>query len=245
MNNEKGLNSNDIKIIAIIAMTIDHFALILFPRYSMDLPVIFMHIIGRLTAPIMMFFIVEGYFYTRNIKKYLFRLFVFAIISHFAYAIAFDKNFIPFRETLFDQTSIIWTLWLGLLALTIYKIENLKNWQKQIIIFIAIWAAFPADWSAPAALAILFMGRNRDSFKKQMLCLIVCIAIYSIVYSIFLNKFYGLMQMFIILAIPILYQYNRQRGRWKGMKWFFYIYYPAHLIVLGIIRIFLLHKGID
>ncbi len=245
MENEKKLTSNAIKLIAIIAMTIDHTALVLFPRYSTELLVLSMHIIGRLTAPIMMFFVAEGYFHTRNIKKYLFRLFVFAIISHFAYAIAFDKDFIPFRKTLFDQTSIIWSLGLGLLALTVYKTEILKNWQKNIFIFVCIWAAFPADWSSPAALAILYMGINRDSFKKQMVCLVFCIALYSIVYFIFLNKIYGLMQMLIVLAIPILYQYNGQRGKWKGMKWFFYIYYPAHLIILGIIRIFLLHKGIN
>ena len=63
MNNEKGLTSNAIKIIAIIAMTVDHTATIFFPRYSLDVPVLLMHIIGRLTAPIMMFFIVEGYHY--------------------------------------------------------------------------------------------------------------------------------------------------------------------------------------
>jgi hypothetical protein len=244
MNSEKRLTSNTIKLIGIIAMTIDHIAVILFPRYSTDLPVLLMHIIGRLTAPIMMFFIVEGYFYTRNIKKYLFRLLVFAIISHFAYAIAFDKDFIPFREAFFDQTSIIWTLGIGLLALTIYNI-NIKNWQKLIIIFIVVWTAFPSDWSTPAALAILYMGIYRDNFKKQMFCLVVCIAIYSIIYFMFHNKIYSLIQMFIILAVPILYQYNGQRGTWKGMKWFFYIYYPAHLTILGIIRIFLLHKSID
>jgi hypothetical protein len=245
LKSKKGLTSNTIKLIAIVAMTIDHIALILFPRYSLDIPVMFMHIIGRLTAPIMMFFIVEGYYFTNNIRKYLFRLFIFAIISHFAYAIAFDKNFMPFRETLFDQTSIIWTLGLGLFALSIYKTESLKNWQKQIIIFISIWLAFPADWSSPAALAILYMGMNRNNFKKQMFWLILCIAIYSIVYSIFLNKVYGLIQMLVILAIPVLYQYNGQRGTWRGMKWFFYIYYPAHLILLGLVRIFILHKGIN
>jgi len=243
LKSENGLTSNAIKFIAIIAMTIDHTATILFPRYGLDLPVICLHIIGRLTAPIMIYFIVEGYYHTRNIKKYLFRLFVLAIISHFAYNFAFGKSFIPFKESIFDQTSILWTLGLGLSALAIYKSESLKNWQKQIIIFISIWLAFPADWSAPAALAILFMGRLRNDFKKQMLCLIACIALYSIGYFFFVNKVYGIMQMSIVLAIPILYQYNGQRGTWKGMKWFFYIYYPAHLFIIGLIRIFLLHKG--
>jgi hypothetical protein len=243
VNNEKGLTSNAIKIIAIIAMTIDHTATIFFPRYSLDIPVLLMHIIGRLTAPIMMFFIVEGYHYTKNLKKYLLRLFVFAIISHFAYATAFGKSFIPFRETIFDQTSVLWAFGLGLLALAVYKSEILKNWQKIIINFISIWAAFPADWSSPAVLAIIYMGRNRGHFKRQMLSLIICIAIYSVIYFIFVNNVYGLIQMLVVLAIPILYQYNGQRGTWKGMKWFFYIYYVAHLFILGIIRIFLLHKG--
>jgi hypothetical protein len=120
MENKKGLAANSIKLIAIVAMTIDHIALIVFPRYSLYMPVLLMHIIGRLTAPIMMFFIVEGYYYTKNIKKYLLRLFVLAIISHFAYAIAFDKSFIPFSDSVFDQTSIIWSLGLGLFSL----IEN-------------------------------------------------------------------------------------------------------------------------
>jgi hypothetical protein len=243
MKSGKGLTSNAIKIIGIISMTIDHTAIIFFPRYSLDIPVLFMHVIGRLVAPIMMFFITEGYHYTRNLGKYLFRLFVFAIVAHFAYTFAFGKSFIPFRETVFDQTSVLWAFGLGLLALAVYKTDKLKNWPKRIIIFISICAAFPADWSSPGALAILYMGRNRGNFKRQMLLLLLCIAMYSIGYFIFLNRVYGSMQMLIILAIPILYQYNGQRGNWKGMKWFFYIYYAGHLFILGIIRIFLLHKG--
>jgi hypothetical protein len=245
IKNEKGLTSNALKIIAIIAMTIDHIALILFPRFSTNLPVLAMHVIGRLTAPIMIFLIVEGYYHTRNLKKYLFRLFILAIISHFAYAIAFDKDFIPFRKTVFDQTSVIWTYLLGVLALAIHKTETINTWIRRILVFIIVWLAFPADWSTPAALAILYMGIDKGNFKRQMIRLVACIAVYSIIYCIFVNRIYGLIQMLIILAIPLLYQYNGQRGTWKGMKWFFYIYYPAHLIILGIIRIFLLQKGVE
>jgi hypothetical protein len=235
-----GLTANTIKIIAIIAMTIDHIAWTFFPHYSLDAPVLCMKIIGRLTAPIMMFFIAEGYYHTKNIKTYIFRLFIFAIVSHFAYAIAFDKDFIPFKKTAFDQTSIIWALMLGLIALAIRESKTLKikMWQKNIIILIVVWAAFPADWSSPAALAILYMGINHGNFKRQMVSLVVCIALYAAVYAIFLDVVYGLVQMLIILSIPILYQYNGQRGKWKGMKWFFYIYYPAHMLVFGLIRRF-------
>jgi len=240
--NKTGLSSNIIKLIAIIAMTIDHIAWAFFPHYSLDIPVLSMKIIGRLTAPIMMFFIAEGYYYTRNTIKYIFRLFILAIISHFAYAIAFDKDFIPFKETAFDQTSVIWAFMVGLIALAIRESKTLKIkiWQKYIIIFLIIWIAFPADWSSPAALAILYIGINHGNFKKQMISLVICIGFYAIVYAIFLDLIYGLLQMLIILAIPILYKYNGQRGKWKGMKWFFYIYYPLHLFILGLIRLYIL-----
>ncbi len=47
----------------------------------------------------------------------------------------------------------------------------------------------------------------------------------------------GLLQMCTLLSLPILRLYNGERGRLKGMKWFFYIYYPAHLFIIGIIWI--------
>jgi len=231
----KGLTSNAIKIIAIVAMTIDHTATILFPRYSLDIPVLFMHTVGRLTAPIMMFLIVEGYHHTRNVKKYLFRLFILAIVSHFAYAFCFGKDY----KTIFDQTSVIWAFLMGLIALIVRESDKLKTWQKHLLLFPVIWAAFPADWSSPAALAILYMGLNYGNFKRQMISLVICVAVYAVIYAVFLNVVYGLMQMLIVLAIPILYQYNGQRGTWKGMKWFFYIYYPLHLSLLGLVRVFL------
>lgn len=75
-----GLDSNMLKLIAIAAMTADHIAWLLFPGYPTDPLPIILHIIGRLTCPIMCFFIAEGYHYTRNIKKYTARLFVFVYI---------------------------------------------------------------------------------------------------------------------------------------------------------------------
>ncbi|GBU28237.1 conjugal transfer protein TraX [Treponema sp. R8-4-B8] len=240
-NVKTGLTSNALKLIAIITMTTAHSAIIFYSRYSYDIVPLFMNGIGRLTAPIMMFLIVEGYHHTRNLKKYILRLFILAIISHFAYAFCFDKHF----NSVFDQTSVIWAYMLGLIALAIRESDKLKTWQKHLILFPVLWAAFPADWSTPAAFAIIYMGLNYGNFKRQMISLIICIAVYAIIYAIFLNFVYGLMQMLIVLAIPLLYQYNGQRGTWKGMKWFFYIYYPLHLTILGLIRVFVLHKGVN
>ena len=79
----KKLNSNHLKVIAIIAMTIDHIADLIYPGMPNNIISNILHIIGRLTAPIMFFFICEGFYYTKNLKKYILRLFLFAIISHF------------------------------------------------------------------------------------------------------------------------------------------------------------------
>ena len=133
------LTSNAIKMIAIVAMTVDHLAWAFFPGYSTNPAALFMHIIGRLTAPIMMFFIVEGYFHTRSVTKYIQRMFAFAVLSHFAYALMFHKNFIPLQNSVFDQTSVMWTFALGLTALAISKSDNpkLKPWHKTALIWTA------------------------------------------------------------------------------------------------------------
>ena len=67
--------------------------------------------------------------------------------------------------------------------------------------------------------------------------MLIWVAVYAAVYFIFMDKVYGLLQMFALLSLLILKQYNGERGSWKGMKWFFYLYYPAHLFIIGIIRV--------
>ena len=237
-----GLNSNQLKLIAIIAMTIDHLAWTFYPGYQTSAIPIIMHIIGRLTAPIMWYFVAEGYFYTKNLKKYIIRMFLFAIISHFAYALMFQKNLIPFQNDIFDQTSVMWALAWGLVALAVNKNENpkLKPWMKNLSMLLICVITFCADWSCIAVLAIVHIGGNRGNFKKQMVGMVLCVVMYAVVYAIFLDVVYGIMQMAVALAAPVLYLYNGKKGKWNGMKWLFYVYYPAHLIILGLVRIFLL-----
>ena len=113
-----GINANGLKLIAILAMTVDHFAWILLP---LELPgAEALHVIGRLAFPIMAYFIVEGFHHTRNAKRYLVRLLVLAVVSHFAYAFAFDHPYLfDFRRGIVDTTSVLWGLSLGLGALMI------------------------------------------------------------------------------------------------------------------------------
>ena len=98
--NTKGLDGNQLKIIAMVAMTIDHLVAVIFPNYPTDWWIIGLHMIGRLAAPIFWFFIAEGYFYTRDWKKYALRLLGFAVVGHFAYNFAFGIPFIPFKTVM-------------------------------------------------------------------------------------------------------------------------------------------------
>ncbi len=237
----KKLNSNHLKIIAIIAMTIDHIADLLYP----GMPNIFisnvMHIIGRLTAPIMFFFICEGYHYTKNVKNYISRLFIFALISHFAYCFAFGINFIPFSTgDIFNQTSIMWTLAWAVVALHIlHGKNNLKEWQKWLLIILINLITFSSDFSSIAVMAILFMYDRRGNLKSQMISMMAWLTLYALISYLFVSKTYGLIAMTAILVYPLLKNYNGKRGKAKWLKWFFYLYYPLHLIIIGALRLYM------
>ena len=78
-----------------------------------------------------------------------------------------------------------------------------------------------------------------NEYYVQMLWMIFYVAVYSAVYFLALDRVYGIIQMAVVLAIPILARYNGERGKSatvnKIMKWVFYLYYPVHLLIIGII----------
>ena len=236
---KEGLNSNQLKLIAILAMTVDHLIWTVFPGYSTQWYVVLCHIIGRLTAPIMWFFIAEGYYHTRSVRKYAVRLFVLAIISHFAYNFCFGIPFIPFKTGMFNQTGVVWSLAWGLVLLWIYDASGWKEWKKLTALIFVCLITFPCDWSCIAAMAVLFIGLNRGNFRQQMTWMMIWSFVYALVYFFFIDKIYAILQLFTCLCIPPLRLYNGQRGSWKGMGKVFYGFYPAHLAVLGLLRILL------
>lgn len=241
MNKEaaRSLNSNQIKLIAIIAMTIDHLAWVFFPGFQTEWYVLALHIIGRLTAPIMWFFIAEGCHYTHDMRRYITRLFLFALISHFAYDFAFGISFVPFSSGVFNQTSVMWSLAWAAVLIWIAQQERIPQWGKYVAIALICLVTFPSDWSCIAVMCPLFLFINRKNFVSQAQSIVFWTALYAIVNFIFLDKTYGILQMFTFLTIPILGRYNGERGTWQGMKWLFYVYYPAHLVIIGLIRLWL------
>lgn len=237
---KKNWNSNHLKWIAILAMTVDHVADLLFPGLSVHPVALIMHIIGRLTAPIMWFFICEGFHHTGNLRKYLLRMFLFAIVSHFAYCFAFGIDFLPLRTGFLNQTSVIWSLAWAIVALWILNSGRIRRpWLRYVLVLLICLITFPADWSCIAVMAIVAMYDHRGDLKKQMLWMILWVGAYCLVYFFFVDKVYALIQLGVILVWPLLKQYNGQRGKANWMKWLFYLYYPAHLAIIGLLRLLL------
>lgn len=111
------ISRKTLKIIAIIAMVIDHTAYLFIRRADLYFA---MRTVGRLTAPIMCFFIAEGYKHTSSKLRYGLRLFIFAVLSQIPYTLAFNHGIITLSEQ-----SMIYTLFLGFAA--IYIFDNVKN----------------------------------------------------------------------------------------------------------------------
>lgn len=238
-----GLTGNALKLIAIITMTIDHLAWAIFPAFSTSAIAIVMHIIGRIACPVFCFFMVQGYIHTRNFKKYFFRILIFALISHVPYVLtSFNYvdglSLIPCYYGIFNQTSVLWGFACGLLLIKVND-NNLKPYLKVLLSILICIAAFPADWSCVAPLIIFFMWAYKDNFNKQMLSLFLMVITYFIVYFFAIDKVYAIIQFSVVLSIPLLYFYNGERGKSiklnKFMKWFFYIYYPLHLLLIYLI----------
>lgn len=232
-----GLSGNALKVIAIIAMTIDHIAWMGIDTYSQaETPLqICLHIIGRLTAPIMFFFVSEGYHHTHDFRKYLSRMALLALISHFAFCFFSQPSFNPFKNQIFNATSIAWPLMWGLIFLKVWDMENLYIWLKVLITLGGCLVTATSDWSCAAPLAILFVGRNYGNFYKQMLWLMAITTLYSIAFFIINNHIYGIVHLATWLTVPLLSLYNGQRGKAKWLGKFFYWYYPVHMAIIGLL----------
>lgn len=231
------LSANALKLIAIGAMTADHLVWTLVPGYSCVWWVLLVHFAGRVTAPIMWFFIAEGYHHTRSVKKYALRLFGLAFVSHFAYLFCFGIPLVP--KSVFNGTGVVWSLAWGLVLLWVNDQERIRPWVKMLLILFVCLITFPADWSCVAAMAVLFIGSNRGNFRAQMVWMMVWTLVYALVYLFFIDPVYGLLQLGTCLSIPLLGCYNGTRGTWRGMGKLFYLYYPSHLAALGLLRVLL------
>ena len=248
---ERMLNKVHLQLIAALAMTIDHLTWILFPGYPVEPLPIVLHILGRLAFPIFAFFIAEGYHYTHDRKRYALRLLLFALISHVPYMMAsltFQRygwmSLIPFATgngigRFLNQGSVLFSYFVGLLMLAVKDSERLKQWQKTGLVLLLCVLSFPCDWSCIGSLVVLSIGSNRGKPLRQILWSLFWISCYAAVYIFALDRVYGLIQFATVLTLPLLALYSGKKSEHpavnKAMRYFLYLYYPVHLLVLGIL----------
>lgn len=235
MKNKKGITGSDLKYIAILAMLIDHVAVLFIPS---DKPLYAcMRFVGRLTAPIMCFFISEGYHYTRNLKKYFLRLAVFAVISHFAFAFAFNGSFLDA-----NRESMITTLFLCLLSVHVIHFDKIKNGFKLPLLLLIAYTAQKCDWGAEAVVYTVVFDLARENKKTQLIAYSGAAAVFKLlplIKTALINPAFiasGSYVLGVFLPVPLLMLYNGEKGGGKYTKWVFYVFYPLHLLLLGYIN---------
>lgn len=237
------LNRNQIKYIVIIAMLIDHIAWGFVDAVNPVLGAC-MHFIGRLTGPTMAYFVGEGYSYTKDVGRYQKRLALFALISwpayvYFEYGTLFlelEKH--PGLFVLNPAQSVIFTLFLSLSAIRIWESPKMKKPIKIICIILLCLFSCIGDWAFMDVLACLFVHIYRDRAKAKWTAFTLVFFIPIALMMIFADFSSVWFQAGVLLVPPMLsFLYNGQCGsKAKVHKWFFYLFYPAHLVLLGLLK---------
>ncbi|MCH5212861.1 MAG: hypothetical protein J1G06_07590 [Oscillospiraceae bacterium] len=246
----KGLNKSQLQIIAIIAMVMDHTALFLFPHMRLYYT---FHIFGRMTIVIMSYFIAEGYYKTRNVNKYIIRMGIFAAAAQIPFYL-YEKTgefegVLHFFAGNFYSRNVIFTLFIGLCLLTIIKSE--LHWILKVLAAFAVWVVTRhSDWGIYCLLWVIGFGIFHGRRGLQM-----CSAAAIVLFRVFVKlkplviilfsggavTYYSITMAFVqlggLLAIIPLMLYNGERGNAPRLG--FYIFYPAHLLVLAVIIRFL------
>ena len=227
---KKCLSNFDLKLIAIITMTIDHIGVVFGTVFYN-----FLRAVGRLSFPIFAFLLTEGYVHTNSFSKYFLRLLVLALISEVIYDYVFFGSFIYI-----GANNIFFTLALGLLTLFLLDKSKglIKRYFKDKVDLVII---LPITY----LLIIVIMGLMGEflNFSYGMLGILVISFFYLfkdnfplVVISVSLSTLIlgeG-MQYFSLFSLILIYFYNKKLG--KKCKVFFYLYYPLHILVLGVIR---------
>lgn len=237
---EIGLSHEKLHVIAMILMVIDHIGLLLFPSE------IWLRAIGRLAFPIFCFMIVEGYFHTRNYKKYASRLLISALVSEIPFDYMSYGNWIGIYQ------NVMWTLLIGLICIIILeKIKEIESLSAFLLILNMIVIALGytvgqlliVDYYGVGVLQILaFYYFRGDKWYKRLLQFISLVYLNCNMLGGYLVDFIGFeipLQSFALLGLCFIWLYNDKKElsgkKSKIFKSICYGFYPIHMIVIYLI----------
>ncbi|PVX23008.1 MAG: fimbrial assembly protein [Candidatus Bathyarchaeum sp.] len=211
-----------LKWIAILTMTVDHVGAFLFPELE------FLRLIGRVAFPLFAYLLILGMESTRNIQHYFLRLFLFALLSQVPFFLAADHG--PF-----ESLNIFFTLSFGLLFVYFFKKGSLIAFVPVILSFV-----LPFDYSIYGITLIgcMYILTKNTKFGAVLLVLL------NSLFLIYWNT-----QFLSLFALPLILLYNNGYLNTKitfsedftipaWRKYFFYVYYPLHLTVIYLIKLY-------
>ena len=250
-SNIRILNRDMMKYLAYIPMFIGHMiawiSLMNHPEnelalYELPIPLLLISGLSLFCPPVMFFFIADGYKYTRNRKKYALRLLLFACISQ------------PFHWLLFQPINgwwtfnVIFTLFFGLLSIIAWE-SKFKLWQRIILVILcdAATVLLYSDWMIFGVLFILFLHVLRDRPKARFIAYSILIFIHTSMNLFSLGTvptfkliLYMLVMLTVFMAAYLCMTvfYNGKKGKHPNFaKWFFYVFYPLHYLIIFIVKI--------
>lgn len=244
------VNGNTLKIIAVITMLIDHIGCVLIEGgilhwfdsvvfqkmlltdygmkwYDFDF---LLRCIGRISFPIFCFLLVEGFLHTRNVKKYLLRILIFAFVSEIPFDLALYNRFFAF-----DTQNVLFTFFIGILMMTLLsRCEGRYILQIFIVLLSGVIAhILKTDYTFIGIfmIAVLYLFREDRSLLYFITGIVCMLESYGFYFAS-------------VFSLPVIAMYNRQKGK-LNLKYLFYLFYPIHLIVLVIIRVYFMGVPIN
>jgi hypothetical protein len=218
-------------------MLIDHTAVLLLPpeKYpTLTILYVIMRTIGRIAAPVMFYFLVEGYIHTSSRMKYIIRLLSFGIFSQVPYSL------VRYREMSWDNLNVMFTLFMSFAMMVIVdKVENkvLRGIVVSTIMFLTVFS----DWGVMGPFMVWLFYIYHEDRKKQLISYI-SLSLAQILMSIFmmisgaLVWYESIWQIGMILPVILIYPYNGEAGRKNIInKWSFYLFYPLHFVFLWLV----------
>ena len=233
MERSRGLDGGVLKGIAAALMLTDHVGAILLPE------VLALRCVGRLAFPIFAFFIAEGYAHTRDFGRYFRRLAILAVVSEIPFNLENGAVFDPARQ------NVLFTFCLALLTLrgleALSRERGFGRWAGCGLVLAASFGAgelLRTDYGGWGVVTVALLQLCRDGKYAKLWLLLAMAAVNGLgMGSLTMPVFGGEMpiQIFAVAALPVIWLYNGQAGP-KGLRRAFYVFYPAHLLVLEGIR---------
>lgn len=236
------MSGSTLKIIACFIMLIDHTGAAILERYiianNLYHGVLYqidtvLRGVGRIAFPIFCFLLVQGLLHTSNRLKYFLSLLIFAFISEIPFDLALAGK--PFD---FSHQNVFFTLAIGLLVIWLWnylesaelKLSAFVKTLLQLggaVIGLAAGYFLKTDYNMFGVLTIIIMYATRIQYVLQALS------------GSLILTFMNLNEIYAFASIIPAYLYNGKRG--MKLKYFFYLFYPVHLLLLWGIYTFLIN----